>query len=237
MAIELIPFITSLVPYKVVISDSLDFLDLYYHPIANQFWFIKDLFIVCLMSILIYFFLRYLNGVGLVFLFILWGLNIDITLGLIQMRTLCLFSLGGFLRIMNYDIIALIKKNIYLIALFPILLLLFYWNSALYELNFLFPILALSSIIFGLYIAKYNIIKQSNFAILLSSASFFMFASFEPFMICLKKLLFYLIKPQDNVLILALAILMVCIVVVSVMLYYLLSLIAPKFLHVITGGR
>lgn len=226
---------------KLVIESNLwEILGYYFHPIANQFWFVKDLFIVCLISFIIYKALTINNKLGkviIITIFVLWTFEFNLSFGIIEMETLCMFSLGGYIRIYHINIINYLKRNIYLVSFFPLLMGCYLINPLSFDKNYFYVIAALFSVPFGIYITK----SQSNLNKIettLSSASFFIFCFFEPFLISLKKILFYLLEPQNNLFISTIAILMfITVITVSILLYNTFKKLSPTFIRIITGGR
>lgn len=240
--IENIQLFKSLMPNRKLVTENnfWEILGYYFYPIANQFWFVKDLFIVCLLAFIIYKVLTITNKLGITIiaiLFILWAFEFNLSYGIIKMETLCMFSLGGYIRIYHINIINFIKRNIYSVLIFPLLMECYLVNPQNLDKNYIYVIAALFSIPFGVYITK----SQSNINKIeatLSSASFFIFCFFEPFLISLKKIVFYLLQPQNNLFILIIAIIMfIIVVIVSILLYNTLKKLSPTFTSIITGGR
>lgn len=74
---------------------------------------------------------------------------------------------------------------------------------------------------------------------LLSSASFFVFAIHDPWLLSqIKKILFKLFRPESDIMLTFLYFAIVAIVViVALVIYYFLKRIFPRFTTMITGGR
>lgn len=69
-------------------------------PLLYQFWYIRDLMVVVLLSPLIYVFIKKLKLLALIMLFILWFLPIDLPTGL-GATSVLFFSIGAYFNIVG----------------------------------------------------------------------------------------------------------------------------------------
>ncbi len=86
-------------------------------PVAIQFWYIRDLMILCLISPIVYILIKRLGLFFIQFLLIIWVINFEIVLD----TSLTFFSIGAYFSINRKDIVLLLKKvrpYIYMVALF-----------------------------------------------------------------------------------------------------------------------
>lgn len=219
---------------------------LFINPIPFQFWFIRDLIVLVILSPLIYFLIQRLKIVFISVLAIIWLLDID--LYVIAPNALLFFSTGAYLSIFKSN--ALLKTHPPKRSFFFALL----WLSivlAKTTLTFAYndsftaePILQKTSIIIGImavwswYDAVFmlhNVENQRFYQF--TGFSFFIFALHEPLQTVLKHGLMTLSGGQELLSLLiyfftACFTIAVCIAVGS-----LLKQTLPKFYNTITGSR
>lgn len=85
-------------------------------PVAFQFWYIRDLMIMCLISPVLYWLIRKTKAVFILILLFVWFLNLKIVID----TPLLFFSLGAYFSIERKDVVALlgkIKPYIFLLVL------------------------------------------------------------------------------------------------------------------------
>lgn len=212
-------------------------------PISYQFWFIRDLMIMIIISPIIHYIISRFKYI-IIIPFIIWFLNYNfpyIGSAGISSCALFFFTLGAFYSIHNYRLLFQNPRATQLITSLYIIIAicdLFTKNLSynLYIHNF--------GIIIGLYMLfnilvrpmKKGIIKNS---FLLSSASFFIFAVHEPYILSqLKKIIYKNLQPNTDLEISFLYFLIVfATVIISLIIYKFFKKICPSFLKVITGGR
>jgi len=87
------------------------FSSFFIRPIANQFWFIRDLILLNLASFLIIKILKNFHLLFLSFIFLIWILNFDDYFLFIKNEAIIFYSLGLLLALFNVDINKLIIHN------------------------------------------------------------------------------------------------------------------------------
>lgn len=107
LMIESIDVLKVFMVNRELVSDNsiYEYLLLFWNPIANQFWFIKDLFLVCLLSPILYYFLKKCSIYGVISIGIIWLMvNVDWEFPVFKLRTLFFFSWGAWLSINKISI-------------------------------------------------------------------------------------------------------------------------------------
>ena len=92
-------------------------------PIANQFWFIRDLILLNLVSFLIIKILKNFHILFLSFIFLIWMLNFDDYFLFIKNEAIIFYSLGLMLALFNVDLNKLIIHKKSLLILLSLLYL------------------------------------------------------------------------------------------------------------------
>lgn len=209
-------------------------------PIAYQFWFVRDLMIVVILSPLIYFYIKKLKLVGIILLLGLWysGLWYPIP-GIRSSVSLCFFAIGGWFSLNKIHLTAGMTKIHFITLLYPVIVLIdlftqeYPWNSYVYKTGILFGMFFwFNTVTFLMFHGKITVNK------FLVQSAFFLFAFHEPLLIMLKKLLFVAFKPTGDIALTFFYFFIVLIVtVISLATYIVLKRLMPKFTSVITGGR
>lgn len=209
-------------------------------PIAYQFWFIRDLMIVVLITPILYLLCKYTRLYGIVFLAILWFFESHYTLDIFRLVSIFFFTTGAYLGINKHNLISEFSKikNLSFI-LYPFLLLVDLFTKD-YPVNIYFHkmgIIVGIIMCFNLVVLLFQKEKIKSLPFL-SAASFFVFAFHEPLLKTLRKVTFLIFKPESDLLLTSLYFFNVIIVVVFTLLVYgFMNRIFPKFTAIITGGR
>lgn len=218
--------------------------DISVYPINHALWFIRDLMIVTVCSPLVHLLLR---KTKIIFLLILGGLYIYAPYStfahLPQLSTAFLFfSLGAYLSIFNFDLVAICKKFVYptsIIYFINSTLFLFISSTHHNEANVLktintFICIPMAFGITSLLLEKQKI-KCNTF---LSSASFFIYISHCLIVRKIKILLFMLINPSTQYSIILIYILTI-ILTIGLLLaaFALMRKYTPRLLKFIAGRK
>lgn len=213
-------------------------------PIAYQFWFIRDLMLVVLMTPLIYYFLKKFKIYGLTFVGLLWFWDFSIPyIGIRGLSTSAcfFFMIGAWFSINHKNVIEEFRKVgnwIYLLYIVAAITYLCTINDV--NSKYIQSLSVLFGIVCCFKIAE-KLVDKSCFKVVpfLSSASFFVFAVHEPWLLSqIKKMLYKLLQPQSDIMLTFLYFGIVALVVVIALIsYYVLKRIFPRFTAVITGGR
>lgn len=147
-------------------------------PISYQFWFIRDLMVVVLLTPIIYLLTKKFGAIFLVILGILWFLGIGRDFNGCKIDAFFFFSLGAFFSIKKKNFVEIVKPNI---ALWGVLYFIFVLISLFFK-NYNFHVYTIqTSIIIGIAFAiALSAIqierKKWKVNIFLSESSFFIYA-------------------------------------------------------------
>lgn len=213
---------------------------LFYNPIPYQFWFIRDLILLVIISPIIYLALKYLKWIFIVLVFIVWFVNYDIIV--LSNEALLFFAVGSFIAIENFNFKDLKTTTTLLLTAFWLILIVL----KLYFEFFLFNVMNAQfihklSIIIGIcafwflldLILQHINLKKTG----VIKLSFFLFATHEPILTILKKLLYVILgtTEQSSFIIFILSPLIT--IGICLFLGYYFKSIFPKSYSFVTGGR
>ncbi len=244
--LQSIPGVKELFKEKIISEFSLsDFLSaVFIHPIPYQFWFIRDLCCLVILSPILYLLLIYGKYVALISIFAFWFMDVNFVI--FDCGSLAFFAGGGVLGLLKGDITCFTTKNglvyfsIWLILALVRTVLAFGDCVDATMLNVFGKIIILVGIFgiwtfydqFAVYIER-GLSAITNVA----SFSFFIYAAHEPLLIKLKKAIFYVLGVSElvsliNFIVSPLLAIAICIFAGSLLKKYL-----PGFYSIITGGR
>ena len=162
-------------------------------PIPFQLWFIRDLFIIILLSPLLYIILKKISFIYLPALFIIWFINAQI-FKIVDNETVFFFSLGSFFALNKFHFILVKhtgKRILYvLFGLWFLLLLLRLFDGFIIRDLFLYRAAQLLGILFLWlaydYYSTKNIIFINSFIKKNRGYAFFVFLLHEPLLSIIK---------------------------------------------------
>ncbi len=212
-------------------------------PIAYQFWFIRDLMILCVLSPLLLHGLKRWPSILLTLLGALWLSDLW-PIAVPSSRAILFFSVGLYLGATDKSGTRLFALDPYarpLAVLYCLLLVVNALSSAGGQPHrYLHEAMVAIGIPVWLYASKLalNVPSLHRWLITYSSASFFVFAAHEPLLTALIKVVFRAIAPVSSLLgtVLYLAI-PLTLIGVLVYVHQLMSKRFPTMTHIITGGR
>lgn len=225
----------------------LDYLNIFWnnkdgYPICYQFWFIRDLMVVVLLSPLVYYFVKYCKIFGIVLLGTLWIFDFWFDIVGLSISSFFFFSFGAWFSINNHDFtidFRPMRQATTFIYLALVVLSTYLWQHKISEGNYVHNI----RIIFGLIAAiswtaygfTNNRLHTSN---LLAGSSFFVYAYHGMALTLIVKCYNRLIPTTNEFMILVgYFLLPTIIVVLGVGIYALMRKYLPTFTSIITGGR
>jgi surface polysaccharide O-acyltransferase-like enzyme len=210
------------------------------HPIAYQFWFIRDLIVLAILSPAIYFLLTTIPGVFFLLLGIRWfSSSAAWTIPFLSREAALFFCIGSALAIRRVDLSNLDKWTAIAFAYLPLSIL-----DALAKGSSICNSVHKTAELFGVafvfcatrYLWRSPVWKR--WLLVLSPASFFVFATHEPLLTVVRKLCYVLWPPSSAT---RLAVLYfanpLLVIAVCTSLYFVLVTTMPLFVAVITGGR
>lgn len=221
----------------------LEILDkIFIHPIPFQLWFIRDLFILVLISPIIEILNKYSKGYWLIVLAVAWFFNYPTII--IQTGSLLFFSIGAF--IVRYRFELLLKKISFRLALISFTIWIsfniFHSLNYLYQVNFLFEIIKKIFILIGVFSvwSIYDHINnkcQLTFSDTILKTTFFLFAVHEPFLTILRKLLLTSIGKNELQLLIVYFLSAIIVIITSIYIALLFKKNLGKLYFFLTGGR
>ena len=229
-------------------------LGLKWYPIAYHFWFIRDLMLLVLLAPVIAVILRFAALPYFILIFLCWvsgtwPLYEPIIMGKVfgvwpiilpASMGLFFFSAGAFCGIKGKSLFVLDKYGPAAFLIFvPLLLADVLWYTAWFNVY-----LHRTALVFGVVAALYSTKlilpheRLKNLIISLGGASFFVYAAHEPLLRFVRTFAFKYI-PLDWPYTMLLLYLTIPLVVVALLVWChrLLSILCPRTLSVITGGR
>jgi len=210
------------------------------HPIAFQFWFIRDLIVLVVLSPVIYLLLTTVPGLLLVILVARWfSSSTTWTIPFLSREAALFFCIGSLLAMRRVDLRNLDKWTAIALAYVPLSIL-----DALLKESGMSNLIHKTAELFGIalvfcatrYLSKSLTVKQ--WLIALSPASFFVFASHEPLLAVVRKLSYAFWAPPNafKLVVLYFADPLFVISFCTAMYFACLRAI-PTFTSIITGGR
>lgn len=209
------------------------------HPIAYQFWFVRDLFLLVLLSPLLYLLLRWAALPFLAAVALWWSASNVWSLPVLSRESILFFSVGGLIAIWNVNPLGIDRYNVFSLVYLPLSIM----DALTKHQSFNNPIHKVAELcgIVCLFCATRYVRRWSacrNMLITLSSASFFVFAAHEPLLTVTRKLTYHMFSPPSDLIIVALYFAdAIGVVVVCTTAYYLCRRTAPQLTRLMTGGR
>jgi surface polysaccharide O-acyltransferase-like enzyme len=210
------------------------------NPIAYQFWFIRDLMLLVILSPILYWTIRHIPRLTLFLLFYIWALSLNPLYAPSSEATL-FFFIGGLIgcttaRLDLFDKYAKLLFVAYIcLSIIELLTMNMFYNIYLHNINIIIGIIAtiwLSGII------NRKMIKISKILKLLSPAAFFIFATHEPLLTVIRKLSYVIINPSNSIIVIIIYFSDIFItIMLCIILYFILTKISLSFMRVICGGR
>lgn len=208
----------------------------YGHPICYQFWFLRDLMVMMVCGILIYYLTNYLKIFYIIIVFCCWiFLEADIICGL-SWTAIAFFSLGCYFRINEIDFTNLVKtKYNYWVIFLIYLCLLSYIVFGRFDMAIRNVSIILGSILFIKLFNK-NFISYNSKIEILSDSSFFIYAYHGLFILFFAKLLLKYIPINELSILIVYFIQPLIIILIGILLYKVVR--RNKVLDtLLTGGR
>jgi fucose 4-O-acetylase-like acetyltransferase len=208
-------------------------------PLAYQFWFIRDLIILVLLSPVIWLGLRTVPRLFVTGMFALWFLDawpVDIP----SVRGVAFFAAGAWMGCRGFSLFALDRYGVAFSAAYPLLLFADALTKGAGFNPWLHDIGVLAGLPAMLFLSgKLLHVAWARKALLLASgSSFLVFAGHEPLLTDMRKILGMLFRPESDSMVLAVYFLLPVVVIAMICLAYIgLQRFAPSVLAVLVGGR
>ena len=210
------------------------------YPICYQFWFIRDLIVVTILTPLIYFFVKRVKIVGLIIIGVLWLFKIEFNIVGLSITALFFFTIGAYYGIHKKSLLELSSKDFLLSSIlyiiFSFIILIFKeekWCHYLQSINIIISCFFLFNI--TMYcIKKYNW-KSNHF---LAESSFFIYAYHAMPLAFILKTFFKYFNIDSDFDTLSMYILAPSItIILGLLIYFIMSKFLPKTTAILTGGR
>lgn len=220
--------------------NSLNNIDLGAYPICFQFWFIRDLMVVMLFSPVVYLLVKRLRKYAVLCLGILWGFSWWFDVVGFNSGAFFFFSAGAYFSIYRKSFLTLLKPILPMAVISYGLIVMVelcfkgqVWCSYLHNIGILVGIVLVIALS-----ARFIKTEEWRANSFLSDSSFFIYAYHAMPLAFGVKILFKLLQPRTDGMILGLYLLCPAVtILIGLALYYLLQKYFPKVTSVITGGR
>ncbi len=215
-------------------------------PIPFQFWFIRDLIILVILSPILFYLLKQLKIFIIIILFLTWFLGVH--LYIVAPDALLFFSVGAYIAINKSDFLLKIRKKqltFYLTVFWLLILLIKTIMILYYDVSFSSESYILKfSILIGLaavWSLFDNVFKNSTIdnrkLNRLTEFTFIIFAFHEPLQTIIKQFLMNLFKGSEIMSVFIYFFTTFFVITVSVFLGLFLKRFVPIFYNLITGNR
>ena len=207
--------------------------------LVGAFWFLQCLFILFLLSPIIYYIIRYLRHFTLLIIGVLYFTDFIPEMPGIQCNAIVYYMLGAYLSIIGIDFISILKRipvQVHLVLMIVAVLIsyLFNDNDTIYNITDLF----LQAAVFAItaYMIENHHWHESKYLV---SSVFFVFAVHRLFSASLMTVSTYLVPSIGNNIFLYLYyVLMVILTLIASLAVYQFSLrFLPSVTHVLNGRR
>ncbi len=211
-------------------------------PLCMQFWFLRDLMVVMVLSPLVYALLRYTKQAGLLLLAVLWYL--DVKVGPISLESFFFFSVGAYfaLNAKNWVQLCMLHK-IKLSVIYGVLLVasmvLYYLQSeglAYSVCHKTALLMGMATVVawVGCGMQRYQWSVPASWA----AGAFFIYAYHDTVQVFLLKQWVIFFSPlSDGCLVMGYVMLPLLVVLMGMLCYRILQKIWPQFAAVIVGSR
>lgn len=212
-------------------------------PVAGQFWFIRDLMMMGLISPILYTLIKYLKWIWVPLVGYFWLVNTPTLVIGFGFEALFFFSLGAWFSIHGVNFATLfrsIRKQTLALFLVLVVVNMLLWSSEciqtygiLHNINVLIGMAA----VFG-WVARGKELNKINISEKIASSNFFIYAYHLIMMVFMLKVWVKIFSPVNDVsLIIGFFVLPILVAAIGMGIYHLLKKILPRFTAIITGGR
>lgn len=207
-------------------------------PLLCPYWYIRNLMVLCILSPIIYYGIKYLKWISVLALF-LWWISIPYN-GMIA-SSLLFFSIGAYFSIEQKNPIIMIHKNRIIFLTIWLIVFLIDWAHCFWYVPYALyahRISFLMNIILLLLVGSYFGNKQYPGRRLLDSSSFWIYTVHYPMTIALGTVFArYLSGIEDWQMFVFYWLGVLCITALCVVSYAFLHRLCPKVLSFVTGNR
>lgn len=209
-------------------------------PIAFQFWFIRDLFMVSLLTPLLKLMLSYSKYWGILVLGIVWYFNSLLIIPEYILTAFFFFAFGAYFSYNKISFISFFRKYFFfIVVVYPIIATLDLFTDGMLYNPFIHNLNIVAGVIFCFNIVSFFIEKGSIHNIkILSQSSFFVFAMHEPLLSFIRKILYKILSPDSEIMLLIIYFAGMAITAcIAFFIYCYLKKYFPVLLQITTGKR
>jgi hypothetical protein len=244
--LQIIPHTKSFFTKELIVNYSLTKL-LYtwlVDPIPYQFWFIRDLILIILITPLIFLLIKYFRYTLLIVCMSIWiiGLNTEI----LNIGSVTFFVLGASISTMHPNIINQVFYRKYWIItpvwmIFLVCKTLYmsdhldsFWLIIIHRVCILIGMISAWSI-YDVFLSRSFLEEKNYFWVF--SYSFFLFAFHEPILTIVKKFLLSVLPRSEAYILASFFLTSLIVIIVSILVGSLIKKVLPSIYGVISGGR
>lgn len=208
-------------------------------PVLCPFWYIRNLMVLCLLSPLFYYAIRYLKWVLVLLLFVWWIMTSHNNM---VVSSLLFFSMGAYFSVENVNPLSLLQRGRAVFLLAWLSLFVIDWSGhSLFKLPHAIYVhrLSLTFNIFALFLAGAWLGEKKRWCSkLLDRSSFWIYAVHYPLTLVIRDVLARYLGGLSDWQVLGVYFLSVFIVtLVCVISYVICFQLCPRFVAVVTGNR
>jgi surface polysaccharide O-acyltransferase-like enzyme len=208
-------------------------------PVSYQFWFIRDLMVLVFLMPVIYLIIKIIPKIFFAGIFLLWFFNLW-PVYIPSVEAFAFFYAGTYFAYSNTSLFALDRFGSAILSSYSVILLIDVFSKGYDFNNYIHNIGLLFGVASALYISKalvgINIVK--NTLLWTAGCSFFVFAVHEPLLKIARKIIYKVISPSSDTIVLFLYFAIPILVIgLSILLYIIIKAISPRLLSIISGGR
>ncbi len=211
-----------------------------FYPMCAQFWFLRDLMVMMVLSPIIYICVKYLKLLFVVIFGLMWIFNFGWEITGLSITSIFFFSVGAYIALFKINFVKFSKYGILVFFIMYTILssvALYSIGNPMMERFKTLSILCEMICIIGLttIFIRRGLWEPNNF---LSESSFFIYASHQIILAILVKQLVSLLSPMDGlkltIIFLVSPIIIIC---VSLIIYWQMRKTMPLLTKILTGGR
>ena len=208
-------------------------------PVAGQFWFIRDLFVMVLFTPLIYVMIRWIPfivipGLLACWYFYFWPLPFP------TIPAVTFFVIGGYLGLKEFNFCSLDRYGKFLLPVYICISLVDLLTKGEAYNNLIHNAGLLTGLTVAFFTVRYmqRIGPLNRLVVWATPASFFVFAFHEPFQLILRKTLYRILHPETEISVLLLYFgIPILVLAIGLSLYFILMKLSPRGVKIIAGGR
>lgn len=212
-----------------------------YSPYLNPMWFIRDLMVLCLLSPIFYYLLKYLKLAGIILFFALYYFNFWPNIIGFAPEATFYFVFGAYLSINKINLVQMAQKlKVPCLTMYICTLFTFFYTKGEKPWEYIDNFHVFSGIIIIIYLTSY-LLKREKIKVhpFLTKASFFIFALHQLILLgAWRRIYLLLINPSTPIAFIAGYFFIPIITIITCLIvYYILQQYLPTVSNILTGYR